>query len=124
MYIDHINIKAPKELLEREKQFFCDLLGLREGHKPKSPVHGYWLYSGDTAIVHLTESQLHFHNERQGYFDHVAFRTTGLKNFIARLEKMEIDYSSSYISEKGITQLFFTAPSATKIEVNFINEKI
>lgn len=124
MYIDHINIKAPKELLEREKQFFCDLLGLREGYKPKSSIHGYWLYAGDNPIVHLTESQLHFHNERQGYFDHVAFRSTGLRKLIDKLDKMGIDYSSSYIAEKSITQLFFKAPSATKIEVDFINEKI
>ena len=30
MKLDHINIKAPAQLLDREKQFFLDLLGLTE----------------------------------------------------------------------------------------------
>ncbi len=124
MYIHHINIKAPIELLEQEKQFFCDALSLHEGYRPTYSNKGYWLYSEDKAIVHLTESKVHFRNERQGFFDHVAFQTKGLKKVVQTLENMNIKYSIGYIAECDMTQIFFKAPSNTKIEVNFINEKI
>lgn len=124
MQIHHINIKAPPELLEQEKRFFCEVLGLSEGLRPEFSSKGYWLYAGDQAIVHLSESKVHFRNERQGFFDHVAFRSSGLKKLVQTLENMKIKYSTGYIAEQAMTQVFFKAPSDTGIEVNFINEKI
>ena len=78
----------------------------------------------DKAIVHLTESDVHFKNEKQGFFDHVAFQSTNLKRFIQTLEEMKIEYSSAYLPEMKMTQVFLKAPSNTGIEVNFDNEKI
>ena len=43
MKLHHVNIKAPKELLEREKDFFCEVLGLQEGNRPDFSSSGYWL---------------------------------------------------------------------------------
>jgi len=86
MKLHHINIKAPGDLLQQEKDFFCSVLGLREGNRPDFSSRGYWLYAGDKAIVHLSESDSHFRNEKQGFFDHVAFQTTNLKQLIQNLE--------------------------------------
>ncbi len=124
MQIHHINISAPSELLEQEKQFFCKVLDLHEGFRPKFSRNGYWLYSDSKAIVHLTESDIHFKNERQGFFDHVAFQSTGLQRLVQNLEAMGIKYSTGYLPEIDMTQIFFETPSNTGIEVNFINEKI
>ncbi len=123
MKIHHINISAPSELLEQEKQFFCKTLGLHEGFRPAFSRNGYWLYSDDQAIVHLTESNVHFKNERQGFFDHVAFQSTGLQRLIQTLEDTGIRYSTDYLPEIDMAQVFFKSPSNTGIEVNFINEK-
>lgn len=124
MKLHHINIRAPRELLEEEKTFFCKVLGLQQGKRPNFSTNGFWLYADDKAIVHLTESDTHFKNERQGFFDHVAFQTTNLKQLIQRLEEMKIEYSSAYLSEMKTTQIFLKAPSNTGIELNFKNEKI
>ena len=124
MYIHHINIKAPSALLELEKQFFCEVLSLRVGDRPKLSSKGYWLYYKDQAIVHISESNVHSSEYGQGCFDHVAFQTTGLKKLVQMLEKVNIKYSTGYIAESDMTQIFFKAPSDTRIEVNFIKEKI
>ena len=123
MNLHHINIKAPAALMEEERRFFCDLLGLREGNRPDFSSKGYWLYSGDQAIVHLSLSEQHFPNERPGYFDHVAFQTSELPDLLLRLDSAGIKYSSNYVSELSMTQVFLKSPSATGIEVNCLDEK-
>ncbi len=124
MQIHHINICAPSALLEQEKQFFCSVLGLQEGFRPKFSRDGYWLYSDSHAIVHLTESNVHFKSERQGFVDHVAFQSAGLQQLIQTLEATRVRYSTDFLPEIDMTQVFFKTPSDTGIEVNFINEKI
>jgi catechol 2,3-dioxygenase-like lactoylglutathione lyase family enzyme len=123
MNLHHINIKAPALLMEEEKRFFCDVLGLREGHRPDFSSQGYWLYCGDQAIVHLSLSDQHLSNECQSYFDHVAFQTTDLQDLLQRLETADIEHSSNHVSELGMTQIFLKSPSATGIEVNCLDAR-
>ena len=122
MNLHHINIKAPAALMEEEKRFFCDLLGLREGDRPDFSSKGHWLYSGDQAIVHLSLSEQYFTNESQGYFDHVAFQTSELADLLRRLDSAGIKYSSNHVSQLGMTQVFLKSPSATGIEVNCLDQ--
>lgn len=124
MQLHHINIKGPRELLEAEKQFFCEVLGLREGERPNFRSRGYWLYSGDNAIVHLSESDAHIDSGKQGCFDHVAFQTSNLKQFVRTLEDMEIGHSMVYLDDINMTQIFCKSPSGTGIEINFQDERI
>ena len=123
MKLHHINIKAPMALLEREKRFFCELLGLREGSRPEFSSRGFWLYDGDDAIVHLSESERHSAGDGQGCFDHVAFQSSGLAQFTNRLRSLEIDYRDAYLEELDMTQLFLESPTGTRIEINFVGEK-
>ena len=124
MQLHHINIKAPYALLERERDFFRDLLGLREGPRPAFSGRGFWLYDGDDAIVHLSESDRHTGGGGQGCFDHVAFQTSGLARFADRLRSLEIGYRDAYLEELDLTQLFLESPTGTRIEINFVGEKL
>jgi len=119
--LHHINIKAPAALMEAEKQFFCEVLGLQEGHRPDFASQGYWLYCADQPIVHLSLSERHAGNEREGYLDHVAFQTTDLRDLLQRLDKAGIEYSTSHVSQLGMTQIFLRSPTATGIEVNCLD---
>ena len=58
MQLDHINIRAPGELLEEVKDFYCGLFGLEDGFRPDFGQGGYWLYSEDRPVVHLSEDLL------------------------------------------------------------------
>ncbi len=123
MKIDHFNISAPFDLLEEVRDFYCAVFGLCVGFKPTSMRRGFWLYEADTAIIHLSESNRHFANERPGYLDHVAFKMTGLAGLQEKLDRLGVTYTSNYIDELDITQLFFADPAGLKLEANFSNER-
>jgi hypothetical protein len=76
------------------------------------------------ALVHLSECEGSLEDEDQGYLDHVAFRSRGLPGLLEKLESHEIDYQMAYLDDRDMTQVFFRAPSNTRIEVNFIGEKV
>ena len=124
MHIDHINVAAPAGLLEKVRDFYCDVLGLKEGFRPNFSRDGYWLYSGDKALVHLIVSTRHHQNERQGYFDHFALRATGLAEMLERLDRFDIEYTTSHIAELSLTQIFCKDPSGTGVEISFLDEPL
>lgn len=122
MKLDHYNIAAPMDLLDRVRDFYVDVLGFELGARPDFTRPGYWLYSEDKACVHLIESDQHSLHETPGYLDHIAFRASGLAETRARLDRHRVEYRSSYIDEFNMTQLFFHDPSGTKLEFNFPGE--
>lgn len=124
MIIEHINISAPKQLLEQEKDFFCQLFNLSVGFRPQFSRNGYWLYSNEQALVHLTESNLHQPNQSQGCLDHIAFQLTGLNQLLDKLAERNIEYTTDSLPEIGMTQVFFTSPSGVGLEANFLQEKL
>ena len=72
----------------------------------------------------MTESENHFKNERQGFFDHVAFQSSDLKKLVQLLTDRGVDYSIVYLPEIDMSQVFLKSPSGTGIEVNFEKEKV
>lgn len=124
MIIEHINISAPKDLLDREKAFFCSVFDLKVGFRPAFSRNGYWLYSGQQALVHLTESDKHFPSEKPGFLDHIAFQLTGLSALLTKLTEQDIPFHTDSLPEVGMTQVFFTSPTGVGLEANFLNEGV
>lgn len=122
MHIDHINIAAPYRLLETVRDFYCVVLELEDGFRPRFPQRGFWLYSGDKALLHLSERKAAKTGNGVGYLDHVAFRSSGLQAMIERLDAHDVRFRRSYIAEFNMTQLFFKDPAGTGLEVNFPDE--
>lgn len=117
--IDHINIAAPMDLLDGVRDFYCGLFGLENGFRPAFSQRGYWLYSGDQAIVHLSESSNHQRLPGKGHLDHVAFQAREPDLVIERLAAAGVPFRANYIPEIRLTQLFFDDPAGTGLEVNF-----
>ena len=124
MQIDHINISAPVELLLEIKDFYCNVLGLTEGFRPEFSGKGFWLYSEEKPIIHLMESLQHHRNEKQGFLDHFALRTSGLARLIEKLDTAGVKYKLSYIPALDLSQVFCNDPSGTRVELNFPNESV
>lgn len=124
MYIQHINICAPSDVLKEVRDFYCSVLNFVDGFRPEFTSKRYWLYANDNALVHLTESDKHYPNSRQGYFDHVSFQITGLISVVANLKSMGISYESDYLPEICMTQLFFKDPLGIGVEINFVNDML
>jgi catechol 2,3-dioxygenase-like lactoylglutathione lyase family enzyme len=115
--LDHINITAPMPVIDKTRQFYVDVLGLVDGFRPDFGVGGYWLYSGDQAIIHLFEgADTEMSN---GYLDHVAFQCAGLNDTIIYLNENGMEYRQIEIKETGQTLLFVIDPAGVKVELNF-----
>jgi len=115
--LDHINITAPMPVIDKTRTFYANVLGLVDGFRPDFGVGGYWLYSGDQAIIHLFEGA--DTGMSNGYLDHVAFQCTGLKSTISYLNENAIDYQKIDIEETGQALLFVVDPAGVKVELNF-----
>ena len=124
MYIDHINISAPMDLLERVRDFYCEVFDLTPQFRPGFSTRGFWLYAQDKAIIHLVVSSHHHENEKQGYFDHFALRTTGLAKVLEKLDAFNIEYTANHLPEISLTQIFCKDPSGTGVEISFLNEPL
>ncbi len=124
MLIDHVNISAPPELLREVRDFYCDVLGLTLGSRPKLSRPGYWLYSEGKAIIHLIESHDHFPSERPGYFDHFALRASDLAGVVGKLEAAGIRHTVKHMPDAGVSQVFCYDPAGIRVELNFRGEAL
>src|ERR1700733_2565291 len=101
-HLEHFLIQTAD--LEKTKAWYVDVLGMRVGPHPDFKFPVYWLYLGDTDVLHITEGGTAVSENRKQYLgqqstvtqgsgvvDHVAFRATGLLDMIARLDKKGVD---------------------------------
>src|SRR2546427_214275 len=90
----HYNLRAPRDLLDALRDFYCEVVGLAPGARPPFSNFGYWLYAGDHDVLHLSEAAAG--DARvvgvKSTFDHVAFTCTGRADAEQRLSRHGIDY--------------------------------
>jgi catechol 2,3-dioxygenase-like lactoylglutathione lyase family enzyme len=113
--IHHVNIRAPATDIARLRDFYCGIVGLREGWRPPFESRGYWLYAGDHPIVHLVEGDGEPAAARG--VDHVAFRCSDLQPMIERLRSGGIDFQLSRVPTLGDQQLLFRDPLGIGVEL-------
>lgn len=119
--LDHYNLRAPGPLLDTLRDFYVDVVGLRLGERPPFRSHGYWLYAGAQAVLHLSQAgpdESRVANVANT-FDHVAFSCDDLPGTIARLRQFGVRYSSAEVPLTRQRQLFFDDPAGNGIELNF-----
>lgn len=123
--IDHINLRAPRELLDELRDFYTDVVGLTDGHRPPFSEFGYWLYAGERAIVHLslTAADEERAADVASTFAHVAFASSGRASFERRLAECGVKYRVAIVPDAGVTQLFFADPGGNVIELSFAADK-
>ena len=124
MFLDHFNIRAPKEQLSNVKKFYTEVLGFKEGFRPKLNGSGQWLYANDKAILHLSEDDSRTTQKGEDFLDHFAMRCVGVNEFVRKLNDMSIEFRSAQIPEIDLIQLFFKDPAGITIEVNFEGEEM
>jgi hypothetical protein len=108
------------------------VLGMRVGPHPDFKFPVYWLYLGDTDVLHLTaggknvsENRLIYLGQQStaasgsGVVDHVAFRATGLLDLIGHLQRRGVEFKERRVNDQGLYQLFLVDPNGVKVELNF-----
>jgi catechol 2,3-dioxygenase-like lactoylglutathione lyase family enzyme len=121
--LNHVNIKANRELLARVRDFYVDIIGLREGWRPDVPVPGFWLYAGDKPVLHLMEAadsgEMAAPTGEPGHVDHIAFTCTGVDAFSKHLETCRTPYCRRDFPEFDTVQLVVKDPTGMDVELNF-----
>jgi catechol 2,3-dioxygenase-like lactoylglutathione lyase family enzyme len=97
-HLQHFLIQT--EDLEKTKDWYVDVLGMRVGPHPDFKFPVYWLYLGDNDVLHVTQGGAKVSENRvrylgqestatvgSGVVDHVAFRATGLIDLIEHLKQ-------------------------------------
>ena len=124
--LNHFNITAPSELLEKVRDFYVEVLGLVVGERPNFRRDGFWLYAGREPIVHLTACEgddARAQGESgSSFLDHVAFSCKGLPGLIERLKRLNIPYEMAEVASLGQVQVFVRDPARVGVELNFVNE--
>ena len=124
--LDHFNITAPADLIERVRDFYVEVIGLSEGGRPDFMSRGFWLYAGSEPLVHLTTSDGGDARTpaARSTFDHVAFSCEGLREFVERLERAGVEYELDEVASLEQVQIFLRDPAGVGLELNFTGETL
>jgi glyoxylase I family protein len=120
--IDHVNLRVPVAVMEELKEFYCSVLGLKVGWRPPFASIGYWLYAGESPVVHLVErkpDEAPFDAGARAAIDHVALQCSGRHALIARLQELGIPFAVSEVPQVGDIQIFIHDPAGTGVELTF-----
>ena len=125
--LDHVNIRTTKP--EETRDFFVDVVGLRNGERPPFNFHGYWLYAGDQAVVHISDARdAGAHGLAAGRagaaIDHVSFRMTGYAALRTLLEHRGIPHEMRIVPRNGDVQVFVDDPNGVTVELTFLGSEV
>lgn len=119
--LNHVNLRAPRDMLDALKDFYCDVVGLEVGPRPPFPAFGYWLYAGGRAVVHLYQAGAEEVRQTnvETTFDHVAFDCEDSAAVEALLQQRGVRYRKAIVPASRQLQLFVADPAGNKVELNF-----
>lgn len=121
--LDHVNIVTAQ--LTQMQKWYEDFLGLRTGPRPSAPVHGLWLYAGDTAFVHLVEDNAtdRVGSEVELKLEHFAFTAQGRREFEARLHDTDTPYERFDLESIETIQFHVKDPDGNHVHIDFSSKE-
>jgi catechol 2,3-dioxygenase-like lactoylglutathione lyase family enzyme len=120
--LNHVNLRAPADLLDRLRDFYRDVLGLEPGPRPAFQSQGYWLYAGGQAVMHLsrqTADEVPRVPAAPGVFDHFALSAQDPERFAERLRAHGVAFEVANSPLTRQHQFFFSDPAGNGVELNF-----
>ena len=123
--LDHRGIRTSK--LESTRQFYEDLIGLKQGYRPSAfESKGYWLYAGESPIIHLVEDNNESEDDKittrenltdSGGENHVAFACAEARTIVDRLIDADVPYWDRLIRNPLMYQIFVEDPNGVLVEL-------
>jgi catechol 2,3-dioxygenase-like lactoylglutathione lyase family enzyme len=132
--IDHYAIRTLK--MEETRNFY-EGLGLKSGPRPEFPFPGYWMYAGDTPVVHLVgidpDNPEGLYNylgvgdvnflDGSGSIDHLAFSASEPDKLKETLNQNKVKYREREVPNLGLLQIFAEDPNGITVEINYYNQQ-
>jgi catechol 2,3-dioxygenase-like lactoylglutathione lyase family enzyme len=132
--LEHYTIRSAD--MEATRDFYSKAIGLKVGKRPPLAFPGYWLYCGETPVVHLVPladpkairgmvkvPAANGDKPGGGAVDHVAFRAQNAPAMRRRLKAAAIPFEERVQPGSGLVQMFLDEPNGVTVEINFRNEK-
>jgi catechol 2,3-dioxygenase-like lactoylglutathione lyase family enzyme len=129
-HIEHFLLQTAD--MAKTRDWYVRVLGMRVGPNPDFKFPVCWLYLGERDVVHITEGGANVSENRKRYVgqesqatqgsgavDHIAFRATGLRETLAHLASLGVEFKQRRVDDQGLYQLFMFDPNGVKIELNF-----
>ena len=127
--LDHYFVYASD--LEVSRHFYSEVLGLPIGARPQFDFPGYWCYLEGRPVVHLGNEEFtggyvvgdgpHTISGSTGPVDHIAFRGNDIDDFVARFQRLSVDFQRREVPDFALSQLFVKDPDGVTIELNFFH---
>lgn len=115
--LDHINVCTRR--LEELKAFYSEVLGLSPGPRPNFSFGGAWMYCGRHPVVHLVERPALQPTDGDLRLQHFAFAARDLEEFLARLERLGVEYRVGILEDFEVCQINVHDPDGNHIHVDF-----
>jgi catechol 2,3-dioxygenase-like lactoylglutathione lyase family enzyme len=133
--LGHYSIRTTD--LEASRNFYSEVLGLKEGFRPPFKFPGIWFYRGgdeaDFGVVHIIgidpdapAGLTEYLGDKPaaglvggGAIDHVAFLAQGLGPMRQKLRLRGEAFTERTVPSLGLHQVFITDPSGVTIELNY-----
>jgi catechol 2,3-dioxygenase-like lactoylglutathione lyase family enzyme len=118
--LNHVTVRTAD--LDGTRDFYSDVLGLKEGPRPPLAFPGYWLYCGEQAVVHLVPPSGQIgagEGDATGNFDHVAFVAEDFDEMRERFRRLGLRFRENEVPGIRLRQLFVQDPNKVMIEINF-----
>jgi catechol 2,3-dioxygenase-like lactoylglutathione lyase family enzyme len=122
--------------LERSKDFYSRVLGMKLAPRPDFGFPGYWLRAGSNVCVHLASKRpnkirdiylLKKHARGvngSGSVDHVAFVARNPDEVRKRIRKHGLKMHFRSLPEDRVFQIFLKDPDDITVELNFYGTKV
>jgi len=122
--------------LERAKEFYCKVLGMKLAPRPDFGFPGYWLRAGNKICVHLASHRpnrirdtflLKKHprgTTGSGSVDHIAFLAKDPYEIRKRIQRNRVAMHFRSFPEAKLFQIFLKDPDDVTIELNFLGQRI
>jgi catechol 2,3-dioxygenase-like lactoylglutathione lyase family enzyme len=119
------------EDIDATRDFYCDVLGMTVGFRPKLDFPGYWLYLGNVPCLHIAEWETYAVWTKEvgipmstkapgtGPVDHIAFNGADYDTTLERIAARGLDYSLNLLDDIGLRQIFIKDPNGLTLELNF-----
>ncbi len=133
--LEHYTVRCVN--MEQSRDFYRDIVKLKQGARPPLDFPGYWMYCGDVPVVHLVPlrdplAMRGFVNPPDrngpeprgtGSVDHIAFRAEDLEGMRRHFTAKGVTFDTRVIGGGDLTQLFIDDPNGITIELNFWTSK-
>jgi catechol 2,3-dioxygenase-like lactoylglutathione lyase family enzyme len=125
--IEHVLVLSDD--IDRSRDFYQHVVGLRTGERPAFDFTGYWMYAGQTPCLHIADRDSYrAHAERiglevpdrisgPGQVDHIAFGANDYGAVLDRLARADVQPVRRQMPG-GPCHLFFEDPDGQRVEIN------